>query len=162
MTHISIRPAKSTDVATLMQFICELAEYEKLRHEVVGSEDMLAQALFGNNPKAFAVIAEKDGDPAGFALFFYNFSTFLCQHGLYIEDIYVRPAHRGMGIGKKLLVYLAQKAVAEGCGRLEWWVLDWNEPALAFYASIGANPMNEWTVQRVTGKALNALASEEA
>jgi len=156
---LTIRPAAPADAGLVLAFIRELAEYERLAHEVVATERDIAEALFGPTPRVFADIAEWNGDPAGFALWFYNFSTFRGRHGLYLEDLFVRPAFRGHGIGKGLLQHLARRCMAEGLARLEWWVLDWNEPALAFYRSIGAVPMNEWTVQRVTGDALERLAS---
>lgn len=160
MPDIIIREAQSRDTLLILQFICELAEYEKLRHEVVADEAALHASLFGASPKVFACIAEVNGEAAGFALFFYNFSTFMGKHGIYLEDLYIRPAFRGAGIGKRLLAYLADKAVKENCGRLEWWVLDWNEPAIDFYGKLGAVPMDEWTVQRVTGEALLKLAGQ--
>ena len=156
---IAIRQASISDISLILSLIRELAEYEKLAHEVVATEEILAQSLFGENPKAFAVIAEAQGKSAGFALYFYNFSTFLGQPGLYVEDLYVKPEFRGQGIGKQLLRHLAQKTVAERCGRLEWCVLDWNEPALEFYRSLGAVPMDEWTVYRLAGAALAKIAA---
>lgn len=155
---MTIREATPKDVPLVLEFICALAEYENLRHEVVATEDILAETLFGDNPKAFAIFIEEKGKTVGFALYFYNFSTFLGQPGIYVEDLYVQPEHRGKGYGKALLAWLAQKAVQEGCGRLEWWVLDWNEPSIRFYKSLGAEPMDEWTVFRLTGKALSQLA----
>lgn len=157
---ITIRDAQPEDVRHIFRFICELAEYEKLRHEVVTDEAALQAALFAPSPKVFALIAEHDGAPAGFALYFYNFSTFLGRHGIYLEDLYISPEKRGKGIGKRVLAYLADKTLREGCGRLEWSVLDWNTPALDFYGAIGAAPMDEWTVQRLTGQALADLAQE--
>lgn len=154
----TIREARPEDTGQIFRFICELAEYEKLWHEVTADEETLHRALFGGQPKVYALMAEVDGEAAGFALYFYNFSTFLGRHGIYVEDLYIRPAFRGGGLGKRLLAHLADKALREGCGRLEWWVLDWNEPAIAFYGGIGAEPMTEWTVQRVTGEALARLA----
>lgn len=155
---LSIRPAAASDSALIFDFIRQLAEYERLAHEVDASEGDIAQALFGPNPRVFADIAEWDGEPVGFALWFYNFSTFRGRHGIYLEDLFVRPDHRSKGIGKALLKNLARRCVAEGLARLEWWVLDWNEPALRVYRSIGAVPMEEWTVQRMTGEALKQLA----
>jgi GNAT superfamily N-acetyltransferase len=157
---LTTRPAAPADTALVLALIRELAEYERLTHEVDATEDGIAAALFGPNPRVFADIAEWKGEPAGFALWFYNFSTFRGRHGIYLEDLFVRPAFRGYGIGKALLRQLARRCVAEKLPRLEWWVLDWNEPALAFYRSIGAAPMDEWTVQRVTGDALVKLAGE--
>src|SRR4051812_39067158 len=157
---LSIRPAAPADAALVMTFIRELAEYERLAHEVDASPDDIAAALFGANPRVFADIAEIDGEPAGLALWFYNFSTFRGRHGLYLEDLFVRPAFRSRGIGKALLRHLARRCVAEGLARLEWWVLDWNESALRLYRTLGAVPMDEWTVQRVTGEALAKLAGD--
>ncbi len=155
---LTIRPARPDEAGLVLAFIRELAEYERLAHEVEATEADIAAALFGKNPRAFADIAEWEGEPAGFALWFYNFSTFRGRHGIYLEDLFVRPALRGHGIGRALLQRLAQRCVAEGLGRLEWWVLDWNESALRFYRALGAVPMDEWTVQRVTGEALERLA----
>ncbi len=155
----NIRDAKLSDVPVIERFVRDLARYEKLEHEVMATTDQLRTALFGSSPKIFGLVCEVGGVPAGFALFFYNFSTFLGRAGIYVEDVYVDPAYRGRGIGKAFFGSLARRAVDEGCGRLEWAVLDWNEPAIKFYRSIGAKPMNEWQVQRVTGDALQALAS---
>jgi len=156
---IALRPARPDDVAQILGFIRELAEYEKLLHEVKATEADIAAALFGPNPRAFCDIAEWDGQTAGFALWFYNYSTFCGRHGIYLEDLYVRPAFRGRGIAKALMKRLAKRCVDEGLARFEWWVLNWNEPAIRFYRSIGAEPMNEWTVQRVSGDALDKLAA---
>lgn len=158
---IHLRPARASDTAEILAFIRELGEYEKLAHEVVADEATLATQLFGERPAAEVIIAEVDGQPAGFALFFHNFSTFLGQRGLYLEDLFVRPRFRGLGLGKRLMVHLAKLAVERGCGRFEWSVLDWNEPAIRFYRSLGAIGMQEWTVQRVTGAALRALATAD-
>lgn len=155
---LRIRPAAAGDAALIHAFILELAEFERLRHEVEASVEQIAAALSGPQPRAFCDIAEWDGEPVGFALWFYNFSTFLGRHGIYVEDVYVREESRGRGVGKALLAHLARRCVAEGLGRLEWWVLDWNRPALDFYGSIGAVPMDEWTVHRVAGEALTKLA----
>lgn len=155
-----IRDATPADLSTIFRFVRELAEYEKLADQVVATEADFAKALFGPNPRALALIMEVDGDPAGFALWFYNFSTFLGRHGIWIEDVYVAPEFRGHGLGGMVFRHLAQRAVAEGLGRLEWWVLDWNKPAIDFYQGIGAVPMDEWTVQRVTGEALLRLAEQ--
>lgn len=155
----TVRDAARSDVATLLQFIHELAAYEKLSHEVVADEAGLAENLFGPKAKAYALIAEQAGEAVGFALYFYNFSTFLGKPGLYLEDLYVRESHRGQGIGKALLRHLAQIAVAEGAERLDWWVLDWNQPAIEIYRALGAKPMEEWTVYRLTGEALQSFAS---
>jgi GNAT superfamily N-acetyltransferase len=154
-----IREANEGDVPLILSLIRELAEYEKLSDEVVATEDGLRDSLFGERRYAEVLIAEHDGAPAGFALFFHNFSTFLGKPGIYLEDLYVKPAFRGSGIGKKLLVHLASLAKRRGCGRLEWWVLDWNEPSIGFYKKLGAVPMDDWTVYRVSGSALEDLAS---
>lgn len=154
-----IRKAVESDVPVILRFIRDLAEYEKLSHEVVATEDTIRGSMFSINPKTYGLIAEVDGKPVGFAVYFYNFSTFLGRNGIYIEDVYVMPEHRGAGIGKAIFKYLAAQAVAEGCGRLEWWVLDWNKPAIDFYLGMGAISMSEWTVQRIQGDALKALAA---
>lgn len=153
-----LRPATESDTSLILSFIRELAEYERLSHEVVASEDGIREALFGPRPAAEVIIGEYQDQPAAFALFFHNFSTFLGKPGLYLEDLFVKPDLRGMGLGKAILAYLARLALERGCGRFEWWVLDWNKPALKFYRSIGAEPMDEWTVQRVSGDALVELA----
>lgn len=155
-----MREASGKDVPLLLSFIRELAEYEELSREVVATEDGLRESLFGGRRYAEVLIAEHEGAPAGFALFFHSFSTFLGKPGLYLEDLYVKPAFRGAGIGKRLLAHLARLAKERGCGRLEWWVLDWNEPAIRFYRAVGAEPMDDWTVYRVSGAALETLASE--
>ena len=157
---LSIRPARAGDAPLVLNFIRELAEYERLAHEVEASEADIDRALFAPGARAFCQIAERDGEPVGFVLWFYNFSTFRGRHGIYVEDLFVRPAARGQGIGRALLSHLARRCVDEGLARLEWWVLDWNEPALAFYQSLGAVPMEEWTVQRLTGEELRRLAGE--
>jgi GNAT superfamily N-acetyltransferase len=157
---LSIRKAQARDASLILRFIRELAEYERLAHEVDATEADIAAALFGPNPRVFADIAEWEGEPVGFALWFYNFSTFRGRHGIYLEDLFVRPEFRSKGIGRGLLRHLARRCLAEGLPRLEWWVLDWNEPALRVYRSIGAIPMDEWTVQRMTGEALKRLAEE--
>jgi GNAT superfamily N-acetyltransferase len=158
---IVIRPAVREDAGRILAFIRELAEYEKLADEAVADEAGLAAHLFGERPYAEALIAEVDGEPAGFALFFHNFSTFVGKPGLYLEDLFVRPAFRGLGLGKRLMVRLARIALERDCGRFEWSVLDWNTPAIDFYRSLGATGMDEWTVQRVDGEALKALASQD-
>lgn len=159
---ISIRRATAADCGHIFRFICELADYEKLRDQVKTSEAALRDALFGPTPGAEVLIGELDGAPRGFALFFHNFSTFEGRRGLYLEDLYVEPTSRGAGLGKHLLAALAKLAVERNCARFEWSVLDWNEPALGFYRSIGAVPMSEWTVQRLEGAALRALADQSA
>jgi GNAT superfamily N-acetyltransferase len=156
--NLVIRSALPGDAALVLALVRELATYERLAHEVEASETTLAASLFCENPRVFADIAEWAGEPAGFALWFYNFSTFRARHGIYLEDLFVREDHRGRGIGRALLGNLARRCLREGLPRLEWWVLDWNEPALAFYRSLGAVPMGDWTVQRLTGGALTALA----
>jgi GNAT superfamily N-acetyltransferase len=160
MPNLEIRATTIDDVPLILQFIRELADYEKLLHEVVATEEILRESLFGNRPAAEAVIGYANGEPAGFALFFHNFSTFLGQAGIYLEDLFVKPEFRGQGFGKELLAYLARLAKERNCGRLEWWVLDWNESAIKFYQSLGAAAMDEWTVFRVTGNALNELAKK--
>lgn len=154
----SIRPATPADLPLIAQFIRDLADYEKLAHEVRFDEAALGDRLFGPRPYAEVVIGEIDGAPQGFALFFHNFSTFEGRPGLYLEDLFVRPAARGSGLGKALLAHLAQLCVTRDCARLEWSVLDWNTPAIGFYQSLGAKLMDEWTVMRVDGSALSALA----
>ena len=156
---VQLRSAQLADVPDILALIRELAEYEKLAHEAVADEATLAAQLFGDTPAAEVVIAEVDGQPAGFALFFHNFSTFLGKRGLYLEDLYVKPAYRGLGLGRRLMAHLAGLAIERDCGRFEWSVLDWNAPAIAFYRELGAQPMDEWTVQRVSGDALHALAA---
>ncbi len=157
---LRIRPAVEDDVPLILTFIRELAEYEKLRHEAVATEEQIRQSLFGPRPYAEVVFAELDGEPVGFALFFHNFSTFVGKPGLYLEDLYVRPAFRGRGVGKRLLAHLAAIAKERGCGRMEWFVLDWNEPAIRFYRSLGARPMDGWTIYRLTEPEIAALAAE--
>jgi GNAT superfamily N-acetyltransferase len=155
---LSIRRAEPVDRDLVFAFIRSLADYEKLSDEVVATPDDVARALFAAHPRVFCDIASWDGAPAGFALWFYNFSTFRGRHGIYLEDLFVDPVFRGKGIGKALLAQLAKRAVDEGCARVEWWVLDWNEPSIKFYESLGAIPMEEWTVFRLTGDALQRLA----
>lgn len=155
---IAIRTATVGDIPLICRLIHGLAAYERLAHECVATEDALRESLFGERPGAEVLIAESNGVPAGFALFCHNYSTFLARRGVWLEDLFVDPAHRGKGIGTVLLEALARIAVARGCGRLEWSVLDWNEDAIRFYRSLGAVPMSDWTVHRVTGDALVALA----
>jgi GNAT superfamily N-acetyltransferase len=157
---VALRFARREDVPQVLAFIRELAQYEQLAHEVVANEATLEGSLFGERPAAEVVLAEVDGEPAGFALFFHNFSTFLGRRGLYLEDLYVAPRFRGLGLGRRLMACLAAIAVERGCGRFEWWVLDWNTPAIEFYRALGASGMDEWTVQRMSGDALHALARE--
>jgi len=158
MDAATIRPATPADVPLILQLIRELADYEKLAHEVTATEAELHESLFGPRPIIEVLIAETDGDTAGYALTFHNYSTFLCKRGLYLEDLFVRPPYRGRGIGKMLLSRLAKLAVEQGYVRFEWAVLDWNEPAIEFYRSLGAKPLEDWTVFRVTGEALRRLA----
>jgi GNAT superfamily N-acetyltransferase len=153
-----IEPAVEHDLPVILRLIRGLAEYEKLSDAVVATEASLREALFGERRFAEAVIGHVDEEPAGFAVYFHNFSTFLGVPGMYLEDLFVEPRFRGLGLGKALLAHVARVAVARGCGRLEWSVLDWNEPAIGFYKRLGATPMDEWTTYRMTGDALHALA----
>lgn len=155
----TIRAAAPSDVALIHGFIRALADYEKLLHEVEATETDIAAVLFGERPRAFCDIAERDGGPVGFALWFYNLSTFTGRHGIWLEDLYVRPEARGLGAGKALLAALARRCVDEGLTRLEWAVLDWNAPAIAFYNSLGATAKSEWITRRLSGEALIRLAS---
>jgi GNAT superfamily N-acetyltransferase len=156
----TIRAATPGDLPLIFELIRALAAYEKLSHEVRFDEATLARHLFGERPMAEVIIGELDGTAQGFALFFHNFSTFEGKPGIYLEDLFVRPEARGAGLGKALLVHLAKLAVARDCARLEWWVLDWNAPSIAFYRKLGARPMDEWTVMRVDGPALSELAQK--
>ncbi len=156
---ISIRKGVVEDCELILNFIKQLGEYEKLSHEVVASTSQLADTLFSDKPYAHVLIAEYDNKPVGFALYFYNYSTFLAKPGLFLEDLFVLPEMRGKKVGKSLLVYLAKVALENNCGRFEWSVLDWNQPAIDFYRSIGAISMDGWTGQRVTGDSLTYLAS---
>jgi GNAT superfamily N-acetyltransferase len=156
---IEISPAQEADIALILSLINELAEFEKLKAQVAATEATLRQALFGSRPAAEALIARSGGEPAGFALYFHNFSTFVGKHGLYLEDLFVRPAFRGRGIGKALLARLARLALERDCGRFEWAVLDWNRPARDFYEALGAQSNPSWVNYRITGKALERLAS---
>jgi GNAT superfamily N-acetyltransferase len=157
---LEIRPAERSDAALILGFVRKLAEYERLLHEVEVSEADILRDLFGELPRVFCDIARWDGAPAGFALWFHNYSTFHGRHGLYLEDLFVEPAYRGRGIGKALLIRLAQRCRAEGLSRLEWAVLDWNAPSIEFYKSLGARPRDDWTVFRLTGDALKKLAEQ--
>jgi GNAT superfamily N-acetyltransferase len=156
---LTIRPVRPGEAGLVLGFVRELAEYEKLLHEVEAGEGDIAAALFAPEPKVFCDIAEWDGEPVGFALWFYTYSTFTGRHGIWLEDLYVRPGQRGRGIGKALMVRLAQRCVEEGLSRFAWWVLNWNEPSRVFYRSIGAVAQSEWTVKRVDGEALRRLAA---
>jgi GNAT superfamily N-acetyltransferase len=155
-----IRPATPADVSTILALIKDLSEYERLAHEVSATEQLLTEHLFGPRAVAGSLVAEVAGAAVGFAVYFHNFSTFLAKPGIYLEDLFVKPEFRGRGIGESLLRTLAGIARERNCGRLEWAVLDWNEPAIGFYKSLGAQPMNEWTVYRVTGEALEKLAGQ--
>lgn len=155
---LDISPAQAADIPLILALINELAEFEKLQHQVVATEATLRESLFGARPGAEAVIARVGGEAAGFALYFHNFSTFLGRHGLYLEDLFVRPAFRGGAIGKRLLMHLARLAVERGCGRFEWAVLDWNRPARDFYEALGAEANPAWVNYRITGEALEQLA----
>ncbi len=157
---VHIRFATRDDVPVIAELIRGLARFEKLEHEVVMTEELLAASLFGKRPYAEVLLAEDDGRAVGFALFFHNFSTFLGRPGIYLEDLFVLPEQRGLGVGRMLLVRLARLAVERGCGRLEWAVLDWNRDAIGFYERLGARPNSDWTVYRLTGEALTGLAGQ--
>jgi len=155
---LNLRPATPVDVPVLFELIQALAEYENLSHAVTGNADALSEHLFGSRPYVEAILAESAGEAVGFALFFTNYSTFLTQPGIYLEDLFVLPGYRRRGIGKAILTYLAQLAVERSCGRLEWSVLDWNQPAIAFYHRLGAAILEDWRICRVTGESLTQLA----
>ena len=157
---LTIRPATATDADLIVEFIRQLAVYEKLENEARATQADIVRDLFGTAPKVFCEIAEWEGKPVGFALWFYTYSTFQGRHGIWLEDLFVDPAMRGKGIGKALLVHLAKRCVEEGLGRFEWWVLDWNEPSIEFYKSQGGVMQDEWTKVRVDGEALTALADQ--
>ena len=157
--NLTFRYAKESDTALILQFIKDLAEYEKMLDEVIATEGILREWLF-DKKKAEVLFAVADGTEVGFALFFHNFSTFLGRAGIYLEDLFVKPEYRGYGYGKSILKKLAQIAVERGCGRLEWWCLDWNKPSIDFYLSLGAEPMKDWTVYRIAGNTLKDMASE--
>jgi GNAT superfamily N-acetyltransferase len=161
-SEVRIRFATVEDAPLIVTLIRGLADYERLAHEAVVTDTDVRETLFGERPAAEVLIAEVGADAAGFALFFHNYSTFLGRRGLYLEDLFVFPSHRGRGIGRALMARLAQLAVERDCGRFEWWVLDWNEPAIEFYRSLGARAMDEWTVYRLTGEPLGRLAREAA
>lgn len=154
---LTIRPARPGEAGLVLDFIKALAEYERLAHEVDATEEMIAESLFGPDPKAFCDIAEWQGEPAGFAIWFYTYSTFRGRHGIWLEDLFVAPEHRGRGIGKALIQQLARRCLDENLPRLAWWVLNWNEPSRAFYRSLGAVAQDEWTVKRLEGTALERL-----
>jgi GNAT superfamily N-acetyltransferase len=156
--NFTIRPADTADIPIILQLIRDLATYERAPDEVTATEQQLADVLFGEKPSAEVVIAFEEDTPVGFAVFFHNFSTWLGRPGLYLEDLFVKPDARGKGYGRALLVYLAKMARDRGCGRMEWAVLNWNKPAIEFYDKLGAKPMDEWTVYRLTGDAINRLA----
>ena len=156
----AVRPIRPEDVPAVVGLVRELAEYEQAAHEARMTEEQLTTALFGDSPKLFGHVAEVDGDVVGLALWFLNFSTWRGTHGIYLEDLYVRPAHRGTGLGKELLRTLAELCVQRGYSRLEWWVLDWNTPSIDFYRAHGAVPMDEWTVFRLTDDALDRFAAD--
>ena len=158
---LSLRAAAPADAELILDLIRELAEFERLAHEVSADAAGLRRHLFGRRPAAEVLIAEVEGAPAGFALFFHTFSTFIGKPGIYLEDLFIRPTYRGRGIGAAVLAHLARLALDRGCGRLEWSVLDWNEAAIAFYKRLGARPMADWTVYRVDGERLEALAAAE-
>ena len=160
--EVTVRAARADDVATLHGFICELAEFEHAREQVTGTPEMLGDALFGARPGAEALVAQRAGTPVGFALFHPTFSTWECRPGLWLEDLYVAPAHRRGGVGARLLAALAALAVQRGCARLEWTALDWNAPALAFYAGLDAVRLQEWTTHRLSGEPLRSLAARAA
>jgi GNAT superfamily N-acetyltransferase len=159
ITNFTIRPATAEDVPLILEFIRDLAAYEKLLDQVTVTEASLRDTLFGATPRAEVLLGFEDEVPVAFALFFHNYSTFLGKPGLYLEDLFVKPHARGKGYGKALIKHLAALAKQRQCGRFEWWVLDWNEPSIQFYKSLGAVPMDEWTVFRVTGEALDRLAT---
>jgi GNAT superfamily N-acetyltransferase len=159
---LRLRTATPADTNLILELIRELADFEGLLHEVTADAATLKLHLFGHPARAEVLIAEVAGAPAGFALYFHNFSTFLGKPGLYLEDLYVRPDYRGHGYGLQIMQHLAQLALQQGCGRMEWWVLDWNKAAIAFYRSVGAEAMSDWTVQRVSGQALLRLANTPA
>jgi GNAT superfamily N-acetyltransferase len=161
-SQLILRPATPADVPELFSLIQSLAEYEKLSHAVTGNAEALKEHLFGFRPYVEAILAEYAGQAVGFALFFPNYSTFLTQPGIYLEDLFVLPEYRRQGIGKALLTYLANLAVERGCGRLEWSVLDWNEPAITFYRRMGASVLDDWRICRVTGESLSQLAAKSS
>lgn len=158
--NYTIRQAVAFDASTILSFIKELGAYEKLEHQITATIHDVKKTLFCDAPKAEVLIAEVEGEPAGFALFFHNYSTFLCKYGLYIEDIYVREEYRGYGIGKGLLKSICTLAKERDCGRVEWWCLDWNKPSIDFYLSLGAEAMSDWTVYRLDQQRIESIANE--
>ena len=156
--NFNIRKTTIQDSDLILTFIKELAAYEKLEHAVIGTIEDVKKTLFSDQPKAHVLIAEVDQEPAGFALFFYNYSTFLCRYGIYIEDVYVREKYRGHGIGKAFFTHICQIAIQENCGRVEWWCLDWNKPSVDFYLKLGAEPMTDWTVYRLNRPQIERIA----
>ncbi len=159
-SSFKIRPANANDAGTIIALIKELADYERLSHEVVATADDIRDSLFGQHPYAAALIGEYEGIPISFALFFYNFSTFLGKPGIYLEDLYVKPDYRSRGFGRRMLAHIARLAIERGCGRFEWSVLDWNTPAIRTYDKLKAKPMKDWILYRLTGDALQELAME--
>ncbi|MCH1924837.1 GNAT family N-acetyltransferase [Shewanella sp. C32] len=160
MSNLVIRAAQIEDAATILKFIIELASYEKAAHEVTTNIAAIERSLFSPEATAYALLCEVDGQAIGFAVYFFNYSTWLGKNGLYLEDLYIAPEHRGSGAGKAILKYLAKLAVANNCGRVEWAVLNWNQPAIDFYQAIGAKPQDEWTTYRLTGEALSKFAAD--
>jgi GNAT superfamily N-acetyltransferase len=158
VADVTLRLARPEDVPIILGFVQALAAFEQLSHEVVATEADFLEALFGEPARAEALVAEIGGEPVGFALWFYNFSTFRGRHGLFVEDVYIDPAHRGAGIGREIFRFLARHAISQGCARMDWDVLNWNEKAIRFYRSLGAYPLDGWTRQRLTGPALETLA----
>jgi diamine N-acetyltransferase len=158
---VTLRPARESDSALIFALVRELADYEKLSHEVDATPQVIAAALFGKESRLYCDIAEWNGEAAGFAVWFLNFSTFRGRHGIYLEDLFVRPAYRGRGIGKALMARLAQRCLDDGLARFEWSVLDWNRPSIAFYKSIGAQVMDEWKICRLSGPALESFAAKD-
>ena len=159
-SNFLIRPASESDVGTIFSLIKELADYERLAHQVVATREDIRKSLFGERPFAEALIGEYEKTPISFALFFYNFSTFIGKPGIYLEDLYVKPEYRSKGFGRKMLAHIARLAIKRNCGRFEWSVLDWNRPAIRTYDKLNAKPMQDWILYRLTGKALAELAAE--
>jgi GNAT superfamily N-acetyltransferase len=159
LSSLLIRTATADDAPLILHFIRELAIYEKAEHEVLATEDTIRESIFGPGSRVDGLICELDGEPIGFAVYFFNYSTWLARYGLFLEDLYVSPEHRGIGAGKALLEHLARIAVERDCGRFEWNVLDWNKPAIDFYESLGARPQDEWVGYRLSGQALLDLAA---